>query len=133
MNQDLKAPAAAHIDGERLTAPLGMVIRLSLGAIISVADMVTDLLTVERFFRQGQRSFAVASLCMIGITISWLLFMVYFQNKRRGGARVVQESLLLLTCLKPGVDAYRVCRGEVHTDDSFDPLLEMVFCKATEM
>ncbi len=66
--------------------------------------MVTDLLTIERFFREGKRGFAFGCVAMVGLCAILQLFIVYLQNRKRGVARTLQESLLVLSCLKPGVE-----------------------------
>ena len=117
-----------------MQAPWGMVFRVSLGAFLSLADLVTDLMTIERFSRERRRGYAIASICMVGVCVLMQCGIVYLQNKKRGKLRILQESLYVLTFVKPAVDAYRVCSGEeAHKDDAFDSFMEMMLMKGIEM
>ena len=133
-NPHFKPLAVTIARRQLMQAPWGMAFRVITGAVISGVDVFTDILAIARFFNEGLRGFAVASICMIGLCMVVQLLLVYLQNKRRGRARILKESLIVLTCLKPGVDAYRVCRGdEPHLDDAYTAFMEMILCKAIEM
>ena len=129
-----KVLAVAIARRQLMQAPWGMVFRVSLGAGISLVDMITDLVTIEMFFSEGRRGFAVASVCMVGLCLLLQFLLVYVQYKKRGSARILQESLYVLTLLKPAIDAHRVCSGEeAHPDNTVDTFTEMIFFKAVEM
>jgi hypothetical protein len=129
-----KVLAVAIARRQLMQAPWGMAFRVSLGAGISLVDMITDLVTIERFFREGRRGFAVASVCMVGLCLLLQFLLVYVQYKKRGRSRILQESLYVLTLLKPAIDAHRVCSGEeAHPDNTVDTFTEMIFFKAVEM
>ena len=45
-----------------------------------------------------------------------------------------KDWLLVLSYLKPGVDAWKVASGAAQDEHSeFDPQMEMLFCKGTEL
>ncbi len=127
-------PESAIMQSKVKDGQWGVIMRVAPGAFISIADMITDLLTIERFFREGKRGFALACVAMVGLCAVIQILVVYTQNRKRGVSRISQESLLVLSCLKPGVDAYRVCRGEEpHVDDTFDAMMEFLLAKQAEM
>ena len=52
----------------------------------------------------------------------------------RGWRAVWWELSIVFSLLKPAIDAIRVAGGDERVDGApFDPLVEMVFCKASEM
>ena len=117
-----------------MVAPWGMRFRVSLGAFLSILDMATDMNTIARFLREGRYGFAYASLGMIAAAIFFQMVMVYLQGRKRGARRVLTESLIVLSTLKPAVDAYRVVtEQEQHEDDTLDPFMEMILAKVAEM
>ena len=82
---------------------------------------------------EGNTSFAVATLSTVACSLLLQIALVYLQGRKRGAKRVFFESLIVLTSLKPAVDAYRVICGEEHADDLIDPLKELIISKMAEM
>ena len=114
-------------------APWGLVWRVGLGAFLSTADMITDIYTINMFYDQGRNAFANAALVMIGMNLFFGLMAVGF-NFKRGLMAVLIECLIVLSCMKPAVDAYRVSMGfEMADGAAIDPFLEMMFGKYCEM
>lgn len=134
-NRHFRTLAVTIARRKLLQKPWGMLVfRVSLGAFISFADLITDLVTVVRFAREGRHVYAIASICMVGVCVLAQCFMVFLQNKKRGKLRIVQESLYVMTFVKPAVDAYRVCSGEeASQDELLDPFVEMIIMKTIEM
>jgi hypothetical protein len=70
----------------------------------------------------------------VSVSVAFQLLIVYGQGRKRGTKRVVKEALIVLSGLKPAVDAYRVVSGaKMHADDSFDPMFELVASKLVVM
>ena len=112
----------------------GMRMRVWIGALLSVLDMITDTNMIMQFLKQGQASAAYATIAMIALNLSVQLFVVYAQNKRKRRAVILFEMLIVLSFLKPGVDAYRVIKGgEKDPLLTMDPLTEMTMSKLLEV
>ena len=108
--------------------------RAAFGAFLSIGDMVSDLLVINEYFRSGNNGAAQTLAAMIGISFFIQLIIVIGQNIKRTGLPLVKEIFILLTCLKPAVDAYRVGVGsEKKLNATFSPVVEMMFGKATEL
>ena len=117
-----------------VVAPLGMYYRVGVGAVISTADVVTDVITIVRFFSEGRVRYATASIGMIGASMSLQLFLVYLNGRKRGASRVCQEAATVILGLKPAIDAFRIVSGdEKREDEPFAPSTEMMLMKCCEM
>ena len=122
--------------GERqlMAAPWGMKFRVGLSAFISILDMVTDVVAIATFYKQGRPGFAAASIWMIATSMTLRVVVVYAQGHKRGAGRVCREIAIVLLALKPAVDAFRVVSGEEqHTDHMTNPFNEMILGKCAEM
>ena len=96
--------------------------------------MITDFVTIARFYKEGRFGFAAASLGVVVFTICILLLLAYAQNRKRGAARVRLQWLLVLSLLKPAMDAYNVInQTEVHSGDIFSAFTEMFISKVIEL
>ena len=84
------------------------VVLLFIGAFLSMLDMATDAVSIDKFRRAGSFGFAKALAIMLGINMFIQLAMNFFQNKRRGARALLIETFLIVSCLAPGVNAYRV-------------------------
>ena len=116
------------------TADWGTKTRVVIGALLSFLDMATDINMVLQFFKGGQGLAARAIIITVSLNLLLQLVIVYAQNRRKPGFVIVREMMIVLSCMKPGVDAYRVLQGgEKDPLLALDPLLEMVFSKATEL
>jgi hypothetical protein len=115
-------------------APFGLKLRLLIGALLSFADMASDINNLVTMFGAGQSAGAYALLAMILTTLAFQILMVVIQNAHRGPVAVLKEVLLVLSLCKAGVDALRVARGEGHVAGApIDPLAEMMICKLVEL
>ena len=112
----------------------GMNARVYVGALLSVSDMITDTNMIVQFLKQGQASAAYATIAMISLNLFVQLLLVYGQNKKKGRQAVAIEMLIVLSFLKPGVDAYRVIiGGDKDPLLTMDPLAEMTMSKLLEV
>ena len=117
----------------------GMVLRVSVGAALSMMDAATDIYTISIYYKReelyGQ---ANAILAMLAINIFLQLGVVSFQQfqNKTGSWTFVKEFIITMSFLRPAVDAYRV--STVHEDDkgnvsSVDTLAEMMFNRCVEL
>ena len=115
-------------------APWGLVWRVGIGAFLSTADMATDIYAITMFYQEGKKGFGNASLMMIGTNILCNLMVAVGNNYKRGQMALLTECLIVLSCFKPAVDAYRVSMGfEQIEGNLFDPFQEMIYGKSFEM
>jgi len=103
----------------------GAKFRLYTGAALSIMDMVTDFMTIIRFFGEGNNHFAWANIAFIGANIFIQLIIVFAQNKKRGIKVLLYEMLIVAVMIKPAVDAMRVANGESQPDTTVDPQMEL--------
>jgi hypothetical protein len=62
------------------------------------------------------------------------LLVVYGNGKKRGKLHVMKESMIVLSGVKPAVDAFRVIGGaKAHENDTIEPLYELLLAKVVEM
>ena len=110
--------------------------RVSIGAIVSVADLFTDLLVLKQFWEggdemMGYRNAQLASVC---VALFLHLLLVYMTYVKKGAKRVMKESLIVVTGMKAPWDAYKVAAGKEKEKDTYvDPMLELTGSKLAEM
>ena len=112
----------------------GAKFRLFFGAFLSILDLLTDLETIIRFYREGRTSYAFTNLAFIGGCSLLQILVAFAQNKKRGTKVVVYEWLVILSMLKPAVDAWRVSSGKIQEEHAlFTPHMELTFMKCVEI
>jgi len=116
------------------TAPWGLALRVCVGAGLSVLDMVTDVLVIIAYMKEETtRGYGYSLLGMIGASFTIQLVLVLLQHIKRP-AELPMEVLAVLTGLKPGLDASRVCLGKRKMPhEVLDAKMELVATKAIEM
>lgn len=108
--------------------------RIATGATVSILDMASDVYMVYQYSATGQTTAAISVLCILAVSTVVQMLIVYLQNKRRGWGIIIREFILVFSCLKPAVDAYRVIRGgDVDPLLVLEPLQEVAFCKFAEL
>ena len=65
-------------------------------------DLVTDILTIRRFWLAGSFGFAYANLAFIGASLLIQLILVFGQNRNRGFKFLAYEVVIVLIMIKPG-------------------------------
>jgi hypothetical protein len=115
-------------------APLGLKLRLAIGAIFSMGDMASDLVQIVGMFVAGQNMRAMVLLGMIAMSLAIQAIVVILQTAHRGWQVVVWELGIVFSLLKPGIDAIRVAGGEERVEGApLDQFAEMAFCKVSEL
>jgi hypothetical protein len=116
------------------SAPLGLKLRLGIGAGFSVADMLSDILSIRIMLQTGQAMGAYGMIGLIGVSLTLQLFVTVVQHKHRGRYEVAWEVFVVLSLAKPGVDAMRVASGVEHVAGApLDPFAEMMVGKILEI
>jgi hypothetical protein len=73
-------------------------------------------------------------VAFIALNMLLQVLLVYLQNKRKPRRVFLQEVFIVMSCLKPGVDAYRIIDGgEKDPLLTIPVLLEMVLSKGVEL
>jgi hypothetical protein len=113
---------------------LGARLRVFSGVTISVLDMVSDIAMIFNFIQTGHSDAANVTIGLIVANLSCQLLLVYVQNIKKPLTVFLKEAGIVLSCFKPGVDAFRVLRC-VDDDPllTMHPLMEMNICKGCEI
>jgi hypothetical protein len=115
--------------GKRLLAKskLGAAFRLYSGAGLSFMDMITDMSMIYQYMTTpGQERSGHALLTMVGLNILFQLVFVWMQARKGPRKKMVWEMLIVLSSLKPGIDAYRVAHAkEQPAYAAFSPEMEL--------
>jgi len=70
---------------------------------------------------------------MIGLSIVAQLILAYVQNRKKSKWVILRELLIVLSGLKPAVDAYRVATGYEDELSALEPLMDMSLGKGAEL
>jgi len=112
---------------------LGLVKRVIIGALLSIGDMITDVFVIISYLDNGDTKQAYILMAMMGASIVIQLFIAFIQNRKKSKWSLIRELLIVLSGLKPAVDAYRVATGYEDELTMFDPLMDMGLGKTTEL
>ena len=103
--------------------PWGLKMRVTVGAITSMVDLLTDVYVTYMFWDDKKYGYFKASLASLAASIGIQMFTVWVQNRKLGKKRVLREWFPILIGFKPAVDAYRVAKGEKQdAGKAFDAL-----------
>ena len=117
-----------------VTRTLGLKLRLALGVAFSMSDMASDTVQIVAMFLAGQSLRAFALLAMIAMNVAAQALLVVLQTAHLGWRVVLRELSIVLSLLKPAIDAIRVAGGHERVEGApLDPLTEMIIGKFSEM
>ena len=89
---------------------------------------------ITQFSRQGKTAAAYQSIAFISINMTIQVLIALAQNARKSRRTKVFEVLVVISCLKPCVIAYRVLKGgERDPLLSMDPIVESTGGKGAEI
>ncbi|GMH67615.1 hypothetical protein TL16_g04726 [Triparma laevis f. inornata] len=117
-------------------AAWGLMARVVVGAVLSVADLLTDLVVLHQFGNGGEdfEGYKDAQLASLVTCVAIQLAGVLVQNRKKGVVRILKEMAVVVIGMKAPLDAYRVASGaEQEKDTEFDPMSEMMCNKCVEM
>jgi hypothetical protein len=106
------------------SAPLGLKLRLGIGAGLSMADMVSDLYGIVNMLQTGQVMGAYGMIGLLGASLAMQLLVSILLTKHLGRNAIALEVFLVLSLVKPGFDALR--RG-AHRRRSGRPILRNAY------
>jgi len=95
--------------------------------------MITDIFVIRDYMNNGDTSQAYSLMAMMGASIVFQLILAYVQNRKKSNWALIWELLIVLSGLKPAVDAYRVATGYEDELSTLSPFQEMSFGKSTEL
>jgi hypothetical protein len=114
--------------------PWGLKARVTLGAITSMTDLLTDVYVTYMFWCDEKGGYFKASLASLAVSIGIQMLTVWTGYRKLGMVRVMKEWLPILIGFKPAVDAYRVTMGEKQeAGQETDALTELTAMKMIEM
>jgi len=116
-----------------VSSNMGLAKRVTLGALLSVMDMITDMGVIKTYQASGNTSGANSLITMIGSSLAAQLLTTYGYNTKKSKWVKLRESAFIVTFLKPAVDAFRVATGYEDKDSTVNTLVEMATGKCTEL
>jgi len=115
-------------------ASWGVKLRLYTGAGLSIMDLISDCTMVNLYFKKGEAETALSLLAMVCVCLLGQLIFVFAQNRKAPGRVLAKEVLILLSGLKPGVDAARAASGiEMEAYNVMDSGLELTVMRMFEV
>jgi hypothetical protein len=112
----------------------GLKVRVTVSAVLSIFDMGSDIFVIWTFFKEGQTWFAWASIAMILLSLFIQIVVVLACNQDMPASTKIQESLIVVFLVKPGVDAFRIATGaEPDERCTMTPLQESSYSRSAEM
>ena len=112
----------------------GMVLRVSLGALLSTVDAVTDIYVISTYYKSAElvgRANIMLAMVLGNIVFQFCGMLALYRKK--GWSRLTAESIITALFLRPAVDAYRVSTSEADEEIIVDQLSEMLLNKSTEL
>jgi len=124
--------------GKRLLGEVswGLKLRVCTGAGLSVLDLATDIYIITQYWgSEATKSSATSLLYMVvGSIVCQMLLVLAQNNKNKNKMALVKEMLVVVTGLKPALDAMRVVGGtEMEEHNIFELSVEHAFTKSIEM
>ena len=105
----------------------GMVWRVSLGAVLSMVDAVTDIYMISTYYNtEGLNTQANLMLAMIAMNMGLQIIFVQSQYINKSWKVKLREVLYCLLLLRPALDAYRVSTNYEDEEAIVGPLMEMI-------
>jgi hypothetical protein len=114
-------------------AEWGMLLRVYLGAFLSTADTLSDILVILEYFAQKRVMLAWVTFAMVIASTLFHILIVWVQNKGHT-KQLVTETALTIMMMKPATDAWKLASGkEQELHHIMDPLAEVVISRGIDM
>jgi len=125
-----------NVLAKRLLAkvPWGLKLRVSLGASLSLADMVSDVYVIRQYLQEEKtEGYGWTMMGMVGGCIILQCLVVFLQNRRKPSV-LAKEVIVALSGLKPAWDAWFVVAGtNIEDFQVFEKYVELTFTRLIEM
>ena len=112
----------------------GLKMRLYTGASLSTMDLISDVYMIYTYATTGQQGTALSLAAMVGLCLLLQLFLVWVQTHKGPRRVMLKEMLVVLSGMKPGIDAMRVAGGNEQAEHAaVDPELELATTRCFEL
>ena len=112
----------------------GTVLRVSVGAFLSMLDGGTDIYTISTYYQSEELTWqANAMLAMVSVNMVFQVLTVLSVYRKHSWQTKLKEILICLTFLRPAVDAYRVSTNHEDKMSLGNPFQEMIINKGCEV
>ncbi len=112
----------------------GTVLRVSVGAFLSILDGATDIYTISTYYQSDKLTLqANAMLAMVSVNMLTQILTVLAVYQKHPWQTKLKEILICLTFLRPAVDAYRVSTNHEDKMATVNPFQEMIINKCGEV
>jgi hypothetical protein len=114
-------------------APWGLGLRVSLGALLSMVDVGTDIYAINTFYEQKHYGLAKAMIGAVSFSIALQTAFGISIHYKKGYCFLVKDFLITISGLKPAFDAYHMTVGTATTKlDVVSPLSGILTMKLVE-
>jgi hypothetical protein len=112
----------------------GLKMRLYTGAGLSTMDLLSDLYMIYTYATTKQQGTATSLAVMVGLCMLGQLFLVWVQTHKGPRRVMLKEMLVVLSGMKPGIDAKRVADGNEQAEHAaLNPDVELAMTRGFEM
>ena len=112
----------------------GTVYRVTIGAILSIADALADLYTISTYYQSDElksQSNALLAIIATNLSLQIILLLILHRKKDFSKKKLLREIAITLFFFRPAVDAYRVSTNYRDSEIPVENLLLVRFvCKA---
>jgi hypothetical protein len=116
------------------TAAWGLFWRVTVSAMMSSFDLVTDIIVTVGFFQDGRSAYGLLSLGCVVLCVFCQLLIVHMQRRNGRFIYALGEAFVVVIGLKAPLDAYRIAMGQKKGDGAIlEPILELSFVKVAEL
>jgi len=127
-SENLKLAAVRAFQSDRVK-----LLRAEAKALWSMADMISDIYMVYRYYYQGETTFSLATAVCLGLNLSAQSILVLLQNRKLTWWRQLKEQAFVWCLIKPGVDIWRVLKKKNEDDAIVNARTEMTGVRIVEM
>ena len=128
------SPFSEHFAG--LKSKFAKLANLALigGAVLSFADIMSDIYIAGWFVDTGQTSSGIATISSLTISLILQCFITGICHHKRDFSEILFELFYVVLCIKPGIDVYRVVsEAEQHELSLFTTSQEMLYVRCVEL
>jgi hypothetical protein len=112
----------------------GLKMRLYMGAGLSTMDLISDVYMIYFYVKTGQTGTATSLAIMVGLCLLMQLLLVWMQTHQGPRREMLNGMLVVLSGLKPGIDAKRVADGNERAKHAaISPDMELTTTRCFEL
>jgi hypothetical protein len=111
----------------------GMLVRMTMGAALSLFDVGSDMFSIYSYFTMGWTATAAAMIMMTGLSLTGQSLVAYYRRRHLGSRVVAKEVGIVFTFLKPVADLRRLSKGYEVDGSPCSTATERSYCSGMEM